>query len=202
MKLLRCPASRNLQFAIFSLSMLFIFFFLPNAALAHKIDVLVKVEGRAIIGSVEYHGGGPVKNGSVKAFDLQGQEIGSTTTDEQGKFRLNARWHCDHRLQIDAGDGHGAEKIVSAKDLPAELPERNVSDAAISHEEHSHKMTDSELLADIHGDVDQIQEQLQRNEQQMRFRDILGGIGFIVGLAGLAYGCYYRGKLEKMRDKQ
>ena len=56
---------------------------------------------------------------------------------------------------------------------------------------------DKALLVEIHGDVDALQEQLNEYEHRLRFRDILGGIGFIVGIIGAAYGYYYRGLLRK-----
>ena len=50
---------------------------------------------------------------------------------------------------------------------------------------------------EIHADIDALQDQLNQYEHRIRFRDILGGMGFIVGLAGAAYGYYYRGLLRK-----
>ncbi|MGD0383857.1 MAG: hypothetical protein ABSA77_10065 [Thermoguttaceae bacterium] len=187
---------RNLRFAI-----ILSIFFTPTFAFAHSMEVFATVEGKTIQGKASFHDGTPARNAEVKAFDPTGEEIGRTKTDEQGKFKLEVRFHCDYRLLVDTNDGHGAEYTISAKNLPADLPPRDPSivspDTARTHTESDREHThDSALLAEIHADVDALQEQLNEYEHRIRFRDILGGIGFIVGLAGAAYGYYYRGLLR------
>jgi nickel transport protein len=186
----------NYQFAIFLL-----IFLAPSIALAHNMEVFATVEGKTIRGKASFHDGTPARNAEVKAFNAAGQEIGRTKTDDQGKFSLETRFRCDHRLLVDANDGHGAEYTILAKNLPADLPPHGPAVASLdsahadseSDLEHSH---DSTLLKEIHADVDALQDQLDQYEHRIRFRDILGGIGFIVGLAGAAYGYYYRGLLR------
>jgi nickel transport protein len=194
---------RNLQFAICNLqfAILILIFLAPSIALAHSMEIFAAVEGKTIQGKASFHDGTPARNADVKAFDPAGEEIGRTKTDDQGKFSLEARFRCDHRLLVDTNDGHGAEYTVFAKNLPADLPPHGTSipssDSAHADSEsdldHSH---DSALLKEIHADVDALQDQLDQYEHRLRFRDILGGIGFIVGLAGAAYGYYYRGLLR------
>src|SRR3972149_2207530 len=188
----------NLQFAILPLVI-----FSASSVFAHQMDVFAKVEGKTIQGKANYHDGTPVKNGMVKAFDPFGTVIGETMTDNVGKFSLEAQFHCNYRLLVDAGDGHGAEYTIPAVMLPADLPQLDPSNAstdlAHSHDDsmvsHSHEhvedvsMADTQhdhaLIEDIHADVDLLQERLVEYEQRIRFRDILGGIGFIVGLVGV-----------------
>jgi nickel transport protein len=193
----------NLQFAIFLLM-----FLSPSIALAHSMEVFATVEGKTIQGKASFHDGTPARNADVKAFDAAGEEIGRTKTDDQGKFSLPARFHCDYRLLVDTGDGHGAEYTILAKTLPDDLPPHGPAttsaDSTHTHAEseldHSHDLA---LLKEIHADVDALQDQLDQYEHRIRFRDILGGIGFIVGLAGAAYGYYYRGLLRnKMQSRQ
>jgi nickel transport protein len=206
----------NLQFAIF-----FGTFLCPSLVLAHGMDVFAKVEGKTIQGKANFHGGSPAANADVRAFDPVGNEIGRTKTDDQGKFSLDARFRCDYRLLVDTNDGHGGEYTIPAKFLPADLSargdtvpaadqERTVSEAAPEHTQ------DSPLIKEIHADVDDLQtqfdrhkygiralqDQLDRYEKTIRFRDILGGIGFIVGLTGAAYGFYYRGLLRQNRQSR
>jgi nickel transport protein len=186
----------NLQFAIFLL-----IFLAPSIASAHSIEVFATVEGKTIQGKARFHDGTPARNAEVKAFDAVGEEIGRTKTDEQGKFSLEARIRCDYRLLIDTNDGHGGEYTILAKSLPDDLPPHDFAIASAGqahvHSEndldHSH---DSALLKEIHADVDVLQEQINQYEHRIRFRDILGGIGIIVGLVGAAYGYYYRGLLR------
>ena len=165
------------------------------------MEVFATVEGKTIQGKASFHDGTPARNADVKAFDAAGEEIGRTKTDDQGKFSLEIRFRCDHRLLVDTNDGHGAEYTILAKNLPDDLPLRgpavaSADSARADSESGSEHARDSALLKEIHADVDALQDQLDQYEHRLRFRDILGGIGFIVGLAGAAYGYYYRGLLR------
>jgi nickel transport protein len=193
----------NVQFSIciFQFAIFILVFLCPAFVLAHSMEAFATVEGKTIQGKANFHDGTPVSNADVIAFDALGGEIGRTKTDDQGKFSLAARFRCDHRLLIDTGDGHGAEYTILAKTLPDDLPPHG---AAVVSAEQSHVHSsrdlgnshDSALIREIHADVDALQDQLDQYEHRIRFRDILGGIGFIVGLAGLAYGYYFRGLLR------
>jgi len=160
---------------------------LPTSALAHGVTVIAHAHGDSIHGEADYQGNIPVKNAKVTAFDPAGQEIGQTTTDEQGRFTLKARFRCDHRLLIDTGDGHGTEYTVPAAQLPKNLPTRGDAPAA------DHDSGDQ--LEVLHHKIDALQEQLDRHEQKVRLRDVLGGIGYILGLAGAAF--YFLGGRRK-----
>ncbi len=209
----------NLQFSIcnFQFAIILLIFFSPLSLYAHSMDVFASVEGKTIQGKAHYHDGTPAKNCAVTAFDPSGKEIGRSKTDQQGKFTLEARFRCDYRLLVDAGDGHGGQYTISASVLPANLPAPGtsaVSQPAKSDHESDHQHLHSSpadaaaadtrlqqtMLAEIHADVDALQEQLNDYEHRLRFRDILGGIGFIVGIVGVACAYYYRGLLQKVRQ--
>jgi nickel transport protein len=199
----------NLQFRICSLwSAVFLGLFLcPSLVFAHSVEVSARVEGKTIQGRASFHDGTPARDADVKAFDPVGEEIGRTKTDEQGEFSLEARFRCDYRLLVDTNDGHGAEYTIAAKTLPEDLPARDSSAGpadrtAVDAGGAPGQSSDSALLRGIHEDVDALQDQMDRYEHRLRFRDILGGIGFIVGLAGAAYGFYYRGLLAKARQSR
>ena len=174
------------------------------------MDVFASAEGKTIHGKANYHDGTPAKNCVVKAFDPAGKEIGRTKTDDEGKFTLEASFHCDHLLLVDAGDGHGGQYTIKAAELPEDLPPRspgNVDHVEVKQNEANH---DHDTLEEvdhneahfkaIHAEIVRLQEQLSKYEQRRRFRDLVGGIGFILGLAGIGYGYYYRGLLHKNRQ--
>jgi nickel transport protein len=209
----------NFQFVICNLRFAVLLLILsnPSAIFAHSMDVFATVEGQTIKGKAQYHDGTPAKNCEVRAFDPWGEEIVQTKTDAEGKFTLTARFRCDYRLLVDAGDGHGGDYTISAALLPADLPSRahpHSSQPAHSDDEsnpqHSPEQpadaatADAKLhnimLTQIHADIDALQEQLNNYEHRLRFRDILGGIGFIIGIVGVAYGYYCRGLMRNNRQ--
>lgn len=133
----------------------------PAPILAHGIDIDARVRG-TMEGQARYHDGTPVRDATVTASDPAGKEIGRTTTDRQGKFMLKARFRCDHRLLVDTGDGHGAERTIAAAQLPPGLPPRG--DVPVS------PTTNDESYG-----------------QRPSLRDVLSGIGYIVGVPGIAF---------------
>jgi nickel transport protein len=192
----------NLQFAI-------IFLFFSSLASAHEIHVFATVEGKTIQGKAYYHDDAPVREGTVKALDSLGEILAEGKADAEGKFSLPVRFRCDYRVLVDAGDGHGGETFVEAEDLPADLPARE----GLPPEEHDHAAhthpaihagkspASSDALAGLGKKVDQLRESLECLESKRRLSDILGGIGYIFGLAGL--GMYFLSLRNRkgLRDK-
>ena len=94
---------------------------------------------------------------------------------------MPARGRVEHRLVADTGDGHVTDPCV----LPAELfPESPATD-------------DSPQVEQLRSQIDALQEELAACKSRLLVRDVLGGIGWIVGLAGIAY--YYLGVRRKRR---
>lgn len=176
----------------------------PTTALAHQVYVFASVDGHTIQGKVYFRGQIAAQGVTVTAFDPAGRELAKTTTDDQGQFHLEAKYRCDYRLLADAGDGHGAEWVVAAAQLPADLPPRDVAaaDAGPAAEDvktstpsapaavpadNAPPPAASNELAGLRADINALRQQLIESDQRVRLRDILGGIGYILGLAGLAF---------------
>jgi len=172
-------------------------------AAAHKLNVFAFAEGKTIRGEVYFRGRVPARNAKLTAFGPAGEKLAETTSDERGEFSFEARFHCDHRLVADSGDGHGTEFTVSAGELPDSLPlcqghsgtAGGQSPQAAPPPDAAHTPLaipkDEELKELIEVAVGKqvvaLRRQLDRYEQRTRLRDILGGIGYILGLVGLAY---------------
>ena len=175
---------------------------LPRAALAHKLNVFAHVEGTTIRGNAYFRGGTPAQKVQVTALDGSGRELGRTTTDSEGNFAMDAHARCDHRLVADTGDGHGGEYTVPAAELPASLS-AGTAIPALGHRSSPagdsspagppgprESLPASSLRAEIQAleaQVVALREQLAQNDEQVRFRDILGGLGYILGLTGVAF---------------
>lgn len=171
---------------------------LPGTARAHQMYLFAQVDGPAIRGEVYFRGRHPACDVAVTAFDPAGEVIGRAETDQQGKFRLAARFCCDHRLVADTGDGHGAEFIVKAALLPQDLPARGgtpetsprpagLPDVTPAANDGPPASPNAAQWASLRAEIAELRGQLQDHEQRTRFRDVLGGIGYILGIAGVAF---------------
>lgn len=189
------PACRLLPVLLAMLAM-------PRPALAHKLNVFAHVEGTAIRGNAYFRGGTPAQKVQVTALDGAGHELGRATTDSEGNFTLDARTRCDHRLIVDTGDGHGGEYTVRAAELPASLPPGEPQSAAaqgssppgerkpVVPQDPAGTSLAPSLVAEIQAlsrQVVELREQLAQYDAQVRFRDLLGGLGYILGLTGAAF---------------
>jgi len=182
-------------------------------ALAHKVNVFATVEGRMIRGQVYFRGGGAAQNAKVQAFDPTGEKLGETATDPEGNFNLEARRRCDYRLVADAGEGHAGEYTIEASELPEDLPAGSSTATAASGQQPALPATPSVASAPaaaaddarlketietaVAKQVGLLRRDLERYQAQQTFRDILGGIGYIVGITGVLF--YFLGVRKKAR---
>jgi len=181
-----------------------------SPAFAHKLSVFATAEGKTIRGRAYLHGGGSPGRAAVSLFDPQGERLGQTTTDEQGKFALEARFRCDHRIIVDSGEGHRAEHTLPAAALPEDLPARGPEIGASAEKPppaapasppqgnsaSSHDSASPVKLEDLARQIEQLQFQIDQLGSRVRFQDVLGGLGYILGLMGLAY--YFLGVRRKL----
>ncbi|MCB9948208.1 MAG: carboxypeptidase regulatory-like domain-containing protein [Rhodospirillaceae bacterium] len=173
----------------------------PGAALAHRLNLFAYVEGTSISGSAFFSGGGVPQGADVVAFGPDGAELGRTRTDAQGAFALDATVRVDHRLTVETADGHAAEFVVTAAELPAGLPAPDGSvaagPAAMAAPEAGtaagappQAAVDEAVLAamiteTVRQQVRPLREELLAYGAEVRVRDVVGGIGYILGLFGI-----------------
>ncbi|NQU75435.1 MAG: hypothetical protein HQ546_03845 [Planctomycetes bacterium] len=119
---------------------------------------------------------------------------------------------CDHLLRIDTGDGHAASFVVKGHELPDDLPALSdtatkitseaptqlVSTETVGQHELPAKLEDVISKA-VSKQIRPLREQIDRLEERIRLRDVLGGIGYILGITGIAF--YFLGR-RKAENKQ
>ena len=176
-------------------------------ASAHKVRLFAAAEG-ALVSGYGYFSGGDRAQGVVVTAEAGGTVVYSGVTADDGTFSFTATRRTDHLIKLDAGDGHAASFTLRAAELPESLPESlpglPSSDSAAAPPPVSAPVKtaaqpalDDVRLAElveraVARQVRPLREQLDAYEETTRWRDAVGGIGFIVGLAGLAYGAAAR----------
>lgn len=151
-------------------------FLAPLSSVAHEIHVLAHAQGPKITGQATYRGGGAVKEAAVTALDAEGRELARTKTDAEGRYTIEPRTTGKCRIVVDAGDGHGGDTTVAA----GASKDEHLAD-------HGHDGDVVALLRELHGEMNELHDELHEQEHRVFFRDILGGVGFILGLTGVAF---------------
>ena len=166
-------------------------------------------DGARIEGSAYFAGGGRAAGAHILVKDAGGRTVAELSPAADGSFSYVAQAPVDHLIVADSGDGHRAEWKISAAELASGFAERKESvalqtaprtDAGASVAESATATSvqptlpapviDPALEAAIERAVARqmrpLREELIAARDAYRLRDILGGIGYIFGLAGLA----------------
>ena len=182
---------------LFFASILIIFSNLP--ALAHKVTIFAWVEGDSVFIESKFIGGRKAKGAQILVFDREGKQLLEGKTDNRGKFSFKIPKLTDLRIVLNAGMGHKAEWRI---------PESEIKEAGgVSEEKRTGKPSlsiDTTLSKQEIKDL--IEESLDRklgpivrmmHESQSKgpsVTEIVGGIGYIFGLMGVALYFRNRGK--------
>jgi nickel transport protein len=191
--------------------MLFVIFLIPalcRPSLAHKVRIFAWQDGNNIVTESKFSGGRPAQNATVSVIDLQnGQRLLSGTTDTEGLFSFPLPVSSSKELQIivDGGDGHknswkytledpSSEQeipppLATATNATKQLP--NQPEPGKTEENTFQPIAASELTRIVETALDKklapIKRTLAENsEKGPTLQDIFGGIGYILGLAGIA----------------
>lgn len=150
---------------------------------AHGLKVYAEVEGESIHGHVHFAGGAAAGSVQISITGADGEVLDVLKPDPDGHFTYRIKSPADLVVVADSLDGHQASWSVKAEAFTA-LPPAGADPVA--------GVTCAEALAAKTGPL---REALTACEERQRLRDILGGLGYIVGLAGL--GLWWGGRRQR-----
>ena len=183
---------------------------------AHRVNVFAWVEGDMVYVESKWPGGKPVIGGQVVVTDSQGIEMLTGKTDDQGEFSFEVPKRDDLTITLIAGMGHQAAWKIAASDIqeaaagdsgPAQASQKpGVPQTEIPQTSVEQPVTAPPAIstADIQQAMENALDQKLRPVIKMladarqtgpSMQDILGGIGYILGLVGVA--AYFQSR--KMR---
>lgn len=174
--------------------------------LAHKLRVFATAEGDKILGQAYFVGGARASGAVITLTDAEGHELARLKPDEQGEFSYPVERRMAYRVVADSGDGHLASWTLQADEFSPSLPEAATSKppaSDIATKQAPKRTTPAATQVREPASVEQIEqvvarqvrplrEALQSYEERVRLRDIVGGVGYIIGLAGL--GLWWRSR--------
>lgn len=193
----------------------FMAFYGVEPAFAHKLKLFAAAEGAEISGYAYFSGGNRAQGVQIHG-ECDGKTVFSGVTDAQGGFRFTATKRADYLLNADSGDGHAARFTVAAAELPENLAASSgpvpqpdappLNEGPLNKEPSGAGTAPPESMAltilverAVARQIRPLREQLDAYEQTVRLRDALGGVGFIIGLAGFAYGLSTRGLIARRK---
>jgi len=146
---------------------------LAMPATAHKIAVFASVEGGLITGYVYFPGGGRVREARVEFLAPDGNRLGEVACDSEGAFSFTPTAQVDHRVVAYSADSHVAEFPVAAADLPEDLAGTEPLEARFERA--------------VARQVRPLREEMVACVERIRLRDVIGGLGYILGIAGIGF---------------
>lgn len=172
--------------------------FFSNPCFAHKVRIFAWGEGETIHTEAKFSGGRPAQNATVTVINNNtGDELLRGTTDKQGLFLFPAP---DSQIEeinivINSGDGHKNSWLYQLSQTDNSFSEpshTHETQDTVENEPLATKALTEERLSQIINEslekkLAPIRRQLaQDQEKGPDIKDILGGIGYILGLAGIA----------------
>ena len=173
-----------------------------GTAHAHRVNIFAWWDGSAVQTESYFANGARAVNASVEMKNAENNVVAACMTDSQGRCALSPKKPGKYRITVYAGMGHkGFTELVVGKDNRAE-PDRQESnrpaparDARPAHSALMKAGSGGNCLTQK--DIDRAMEKrltplysvLQRIEQEqhrVRMKDVAGGIGYILGFAGMA----------------
>jgi len=160
--------------------------FACSQAQAHLLKVFAFTlpadsNSQLVKGKVYFTGGQTVSGALVTIFNTSGIKVKNTMTDTEGKFQITLAQE-SYEIVADTQDGHKATwQIKSAKISTSDSTEKNVLAAS----NPSIEQLESIIAAQISTQLTPLTEQIIQLQEKRRFQDIIGAIGYIVGLSGL-----------------
>ena len=174
-----------------------------SPAWAHKFKIFAFAEGNTIEGEAYFVGAGKASDAEVLLFQGE-RQVASVRSDENGIFQFKELTPASYLVKADAGQGHVANYSISADEMGGAAGESTPTSSPTQESEPVAK-TDSKALSaiverSVAHQLRPLRAQIEQLKDARRIQDILGGIGYIFGIAGLA--SLLLGRKRRQPDRQ
>ncbi|SNS94605.1 cobalt ABC transporter permease [Antarctobacter heliothermus] len=174
---------------------------LPLPALAHKVIASVFPSGSAIEGEIGFSNGSMAPDLPVQVYGPDGALLGETVTDADGFFLFTPTTAVTHIFRADLGAGHVAETTmpadevaavlgVKAPETPTTAPPPVATGVALSAADRA------EIARIVRDEMRPLRREIAAYREKNDLQTILGGLGYILGLFGLAFYIAARRRLN------
>ncbi len=163
---------------------------------AHKVNVFAYIEGGKIYTESYFNDGKKCIESKIEVFDNRGNKLLEGLTDKEGEFSFEVPSEDgDLKIVLTASMGHRAEYSISANEIRGStglIKEENEEPASIVFPETS-SLDLKEIQSIIEDTLDEKLKPIMREmieikksqEDKISPTEIIGGIGYIVGIFGI-----------------
>ena len=166
----------------------------PRFTYAHRVSVFAYQEGGRIFVEGFFSDGTPTRHATVEVFDTGGKKLFSGKTDQKGTLSFKVPQASAMKIVLNASMGHRAEILFhltsppGGKATPANTGVKASPEASAAFQTGG--ITEARLRDIVRQEVSKaIQPVMHTLAQQeagkISFSDIIGGIGWIIGLMGV-----------------
>lgn len=164
---------------------------------AHKVNVFAYVEGKKIYTESYFNNGKKCIDSKIEVFDNQGNKLLDGLTDKEGEFSFEVPSEDgDLKIVLTASMGHRAEYSISADELrgfvglikeeikePVSIVSPEISLVDLKEIQLITEDTLDEKLKPIMREMKEIK---KSQEDRISPTEIIGGVGYIIGIFGIA----------------
>jgi nickel transport protein len=167
----------------------------PPVANAHKVNLFAYAEGNNVVVEGFFSDGKVADKAQIQVFSPAGDRLVEGVADDDGIFMFEIPEVTDLRISLYAGMGHRAEFTLPADEIRSALAAAAAGDGTVASpvvQDGAAVAVDSTAIeAIVRQAVSEATLPLVRNLSELNDRrtvsDIIGGVGFIVGIIGVFF---------------
>jgi len=191
----RLPERSNRPLLLCGLCAAWVLLTLPDTARAHRVNLFAWDEAGRVCSRSSYGKKAAIADARLTVRDADGKELLQGRTDRDGSFCFARPGAAELLLIVDAGQGHRGEFRLSATTPAPPVPSENETPPAdLSPDQEALRRIVREELERVLPPL--LERKRERTPppvaEEPGLREILGGLGWIAGLAALF--AWYRGR--------
>jgi nickel transport protein len=189
---------KNRVYLAFIMSIFSIVVIANMTVIAHKVNIFAYIEGQKVYTESYFNDGAKCINSKVEVFDSQENKLLEGLTDREGMFSFEIPAEGlksgGLKLVLTAGMGHRAERSIPASELNdvvvGTLEENPPEDFLSASQSEVSSLELEEVRTLIENTLDEklapiMREIKKSQEDKISTTEIVGGIGYIIGIFGI-----------------
>ena len=173
--------------------------------MAHKVNIFGYVEGDTIFTESYFNDGRKCVDSKIEVFDSAGNKLLEGITNKTGEFSFKIPMKTDLKLVLTASMGHRAEYMMPASEVPGydslqvkqKVPGEDITKQMVAKRTDMAQVDLEQIKSVVEDAIDKKLKPLTKliaksQEHGVSVTEVVGGLGYIFGLMGVAI--YFKNK--------